>query len=270
MSYIKPTKNEAIILHHLGLGDHFLCNGMVRYISSLYTKIILVVKYNNYYTVKKLYNDISNIEYYKVKNDEEFSIFVFNKEYYKNIYDLYYSGVYSQNYVNTSIFPFSFYDDINIPRSIMWTHSYIPILNSSKELYNELINDISGEKYVFMHNNTSFGDIYTADNALNKLNINKDDILIINSHTNIYEKTHKFYEIAEKYCKKDIMDYTIIIENAYYNIMSDSSFFCMTNFLKCKYSNNYLITREIIYDHIYNINICKNIGTKFSHIFLNK
>ena len=69
MNIIEPTKNEAIILTHLGLGDHFLCNGMVRYLAQFYEKVYVVVKYNYYETVKKLYSDMSNIDFMKVNNN---------------------------------------------------------------------------------------------------------------------------------------------------------------------------------------------------------
>lgn len=58
-----------ILHHHLGLGDHFVCNGLVRYIYQNKDKnIILVVKKNNYKTVEALYSDL-NIKYMLVDSD---------------------------------------------------------------------------------------------------------------------------------------------------------------------------------------------------------
>ena len=49
-----------IIHHHLGLGDHFVCNGLVNYFSKL-EKIDLICKKRNEPTVKTLYQDNNNV-----------------------------------------------------------------------------------------------------------------------------------------------------------------------------------------------------------------
>ena len=63
--------NHLYIHHHLGLGDHFVCNAIVR---KLYKTnkflIILAVKPNNIETVKSLYKDI-NISFDIINNDIE-------------------------------------------------------------------------------------------------------------------------------------------------------------------------------------------------------
>ena len=43
---LENIKNKKFILHHhLGLGDHFVFNGMVNYISKQYDKIYIPAKY---------------------------------------------------------------------------------------------------------------------------------------------------------------------------------------------------------------------------------
>lgn len=56
--------------HHLGLGDHIVCNAIVRNMYKQYGKIMLAVKNHNYISVKNLYSDL-NIEFHKVNSDEE-------------------------------------------------------------------------------------------------------------------------------------------------------------------------------------------------------
>ena len=54
-------KKETIILHHhLGLGDHLICNGLVNVLSKKY-KIYLISRYKNYDSVKHLYSDNDQI-----------------------------------------------------------------------------------------------------------------------------------------------------------------------------------------------------------------
>lgn len=49
--------DEIMIAHQSGLGEFFICNGLVNYFSQCYKKIYLPVSVNNYPTVKHLYSD---------------------------------------------------------------------------------------------------------------------------------------------------------------------------------------------------------------------
>jgi hypothetical protein len=63
--------NEIYILHHLGLGDHISCHGIVRYFCEQYKKVYLFVKEHNFENVRFMFNDIKNIEF--IKGDDEFA-----------------------------------------------------------------------------------------------------------------------------------------------------------------------------------------------------
>jgi hypothetical protein len=56
--------------HHLGLGDHIIRNGLVRYLSDN-NFIKLFCKEHNYDNVKLMYSDSDNIDIIKVYNDAE-------------------------------------------------------------------------------------------------------------------------------------------------------------------------------------------------------
>lgn len=57
-----------MIHHHLGLGDHIICNGLVRFLSKE-KGITLAVKHNNLANVARMFKDLS-IEYYLIDKDE--------------------------------------------------------------------------------------------------------------------------------------------------------------------------------------------------------
>lgn len=57
-----------MIHHHLGLGDHIICNGLVRFLSKQ-IGVTLAVKYNNLANVARMFKDLS-IEYYLINKDE--------------------------------------------------------------------------------------------------------------------------------------------------------------------------------------------------------
>jgi|15BtaG_2_1085339.scaffolds.fasta_scaffold08133_3 hypothetical protein len=60
---------ELCIHHHLGLGDHFVCNGLVHEISKKYSKIHLPAKKHNFDTVDCLYKDWDNIFVFEVTDE---------------------------------------------------------------------------------------------------------------------------------------------------------------------------------------------------------
>ena len=55
---------RLIIHHHLGLGDHFVCNGLVRFIidKNNYEQYYIPAKEQNFLTVKEMYSDLNNVE----------------------------------------------------------------------------------------------------------------------------------------------------------------------------------------------------------------
>lgn len=57
------------IHHHLGLGDHIVCNAIVRRYCKEMQEVILAVKERNFQSVEKLYEDLDNIDYHVVESD---------------------------------------------------------------------------------------------------------------------------------------------------------------------------------------------------------
>jgi len=62
--------NSVVLYHHLGLGDHFVCNGLVHQVSKDFDSIYLPCKVSNYPTVKYLYSESPKINIFKIHNDE--------------------------------------------------------------------------------------------------------------------------------------------------------------------------------------------------------
>ena len=61
---MKNSKN-LIIHHHLGLGDHLVCNGLVNEISKT-RKIFLICKMHNYFAVRHLYKENKNVSVFPI------------------------------------------------------------------------------------------------------------------------------------------------------------------------------------------------------------
>lgn len=62
--------SSIFIYHHLGLGDHFICNGIVRALAEKFDKIHLFCKHHNVMTVAQMYEDI-NVELIPVNDDND-------------------------------------------------------------------------------------------------------------------------------------------------------------------------------------------------------
>ena len=65
--------NKYYIHHHLGLGDHLDCNGMIRYIQKKVGKKVCVFSKSNYYSmIEYMYRDTEDIEVIKIGKDDEY------------------------------------------------------------------------------------------------------------------------------------------------------------------------------------------------------
>jgi len=249
------VKKKAFILTHLGLGDMVNCIGLVRYLSTVYDELLVVCKKVYYNNVKMLFENDKTINFYLCNDFQEISPRAgCDMENFKKIvdgYDLYLSGPMNKLYdlVKKSgelitgnfngILPYCFYEDCGLSPQIYREYSFIPTVYQSVKLYNEVKNIC--EKYVVIHKNCSLGNIFELEEIVTNININ--ETLVINIDKNIYEKEHKYYEIAEKCVLKPILHYVDLIENSCMNILSDSSMFCLALQLNIKTLNNYYVGR---------------------------
>lgn len=133
---------SVLIHHHLGLGDAFVCNGLVRYVYfNFYPDLTLVVKKNNLETLKNLYADI-DIKFLTVNSDYDVNPSHYS-EYIKIGFD-------------NCIYPFwekSFYDQLKIPYVVRHLFSSFP-RNRKKEIdfFNKIIKN---ENYALCNNSCS-------------------------------------------------------------------------------------------------------------------
>lgn len=72
MFNIKNSKTSSILLyHHLGLGDHIICNGIVREYCKKYNRVAIFSKPHNYTSVAFMFRDLSNLTV--IKGDDKFA-----------------------------------------------------------------------------------------------------------------------------------------------------------------------------------------------------
>jgi len=171
-----------LIHHHLGLGDHVICNGLIRFLSGK-EDIKLFCKTQNEFNVKLMYSDNSNINIISVYNDFEAERIVNGSRNYIRL------GVgLNHNYPRDMETQWDkvFYHQIDIDFYHSWT--------SFK--YNKPIsqNPVPSKPYIFLCNQGSDGidrlDYTKIDHSLQKVYSNSgnffDNIDLIQNATEIH------------------------------------------------------------------------------------
>lgn len=175
--------NNIIIYHHLGLGDHLICNGLVREICNDKNNLfILPAKTNNFETVKFMFRDINNLTIIAVNGDECVNQLSSEKKCKTMVIGHQFLNPYKK-------FDKSFYDQLEINFDKRWFSFFV------QRDYNREI------------------DLY------NKFNINNDFIFVHDDSDRGMEIDHKYIQNknvikADRKKTNIIFDYLTILENA--------------------------------------------------------
>ena len=143
--------------------------------------------------------------------------------------------------------PFDFYKHVNINPNFYWEYFYIPTSKDSIKHYEKITNI----DYIFMHNSSSNGEVFSVEEVEKKFKINKNNILIINPNKNIYDINHKFYYYAEQFVWLPLKYYIDTIINANKIFLADSSFFCLSINLPIKTTECYYMSRSFDYTNLF-------------------
>ena len=204
------------IVHHLGLGDQMVMNGLVRHLSEK-GKVIIIVKESNRETVEFMYRDINivKIEYVKTtdpietwskvdRNTKVIALATYGME--TNIWE-YLSHIFNWThipYLQAKVNPMYMYTKFRVDRE----HT------KEDELYKKLVKG----KYIFVHDQGSSNK--TCINLITELDIIRPSMDI-----------------------KNIFDYLKIIENAEEVHCINSSFGVMIELTGIAKGKRYLHTR---------------------------
>jgi hypothetical protein len=244
---------KAFFIGHMGLGDHLTCLSIIRYLATIYDEVKVACKSKNYNNLKLFFSDDPTITFHQIEELKDICVHHdCPEDKFLEIvkgYNIYSCGSHNiQKDSDIYDIPFSFYEDVCMPYRIFWDYFYIADMKESKELYSKVV-DIP---YVFIHNGTSIGKVFDADNIKTRFNIDKNTILFINPNENVYKSDHKFYSLAQEFINKPLSYYKDIIINANSIFVTDSSFFCLAMNLEVKTDQCYYISRNgTDYNYIY-------------------
>ena len=157
---------DSILYHHLGLGDHFICNGIVREYAQNCDKLFLPCKSHNLITVRAMYEDLKKIIPVAVENDQEASHWIYNS-------CLPCVAIGFNNLNQAEPFDQQFYKLAKVPFEKRWKNFFCPRSPRETRLFDDLY---ISSGYAILHEDSSRGySINRSKIALPIIEISKRD-----------------------------------------------------------------------------------------------
>lgn len=153
--------SSVLLLHHQGLGDHFMCHGIVREYAKKYDRVGIFSKPNNLTSVRFMFRDLPNIEIYSGMDEDArrhifLNKFKLGKSRYQKVVII---GFENLNRESGEQLEKQFYRLAGVPFEKKWDSFYIDRDQSrEQELYKKIIEQ---EPYIFVHDDSR----YPIDNA---------------------------------------------------------------------------------------------------------
>lgn len=132
------------IYSHLGLGDHIICNGLVRHYCELYGEVSVFCKPINYNNVSYMYRDNNNIKVLPIGEDYDVNNFILSNNIIKDTIIVGFGRAHS------SKFDDEFYKSVNLPFEYRFSKFFL-LRDYDKE--NEILKTLNptNEPYIFIH-----------------------------------------------------------------------------------------------------------------------
>jgi len=224
-TYKKSKISKALVYTHLGLGDMFLINGAVNYLTTLYNEVHLVCKKQNKDVMEDMYSDNPSVKLLIMNGEQDMAPWPSKAQSYINEgFDIKSGGEFSMKLLKKIYdYPNSYYDDMNIDRSVRKSYFHVPRRPQSKKLFKAF----KGRPYIVVHQQYSNGEIPIVYKLLKE----GETRLIINLNKNVVDlaKDPEGHAIAESYVNRKLFtDYVDLLENAEELHLLDSSIYCFT------------------------------------------
>jgi hypothetical protein len=211
--------NSIYIYHHLGMGDHILCNAIIRTYTEQYDKVYNFAKPRFANNVMYMYRDLSNVKIIPAEmvNVQTFMNFSPNNNYLilghtAEYFEKFNNGIYKH-------FDEGFYIMANIPYSYKYDKFYLQRdLDSEKNTYYNILGLKDNEEYVFIHEDPDRNRLVKKEYINNKL------------------KTIR----SSDYKNINIFDFIYTIENAKEVHVMNSSFSCLIDTMQLKVNKLFL------------------------------
>jgi hypothetical protein len=137
---------DNIIYHHLGIGDHIICNGLVRNFYKKNNSIDLFCYDYNEANVKYMYRDLKNLNTIPVSSDQEANLIILKNN--LNVLKVGFENLHKNGSFQS--FDIEFYEIANLPFSCKFDDFYLE-RDFEKEL--SILDSLNPNKdpYIFIH-----------------------------------------------------------------------------------------------------------------------
>ena len=182
--------NEFVLYHHLGLGDHIICNGLTNYLSKKYKKIYMPVFDRNYKNLSYLYSENESVELFKIPDEDEISSIIS----FANIKNLQVLKVGFEE-IGKQSFNTAFYNQLMIDYSVSFDYFYLP-KNTDDEL--KLTEHLMN--YYNISNPNNFSLIHaTSSRATHPLRrVERNDEIFVEKESDIFKNIFLYRDLISK------------------------------------------------------------------------
>ncbi len=213
------------IHHHLGLGDHLDCNGMVRFIQKKLDKKVCVFSKSNYYSmIEYMYRDTNDIEVIEISKEDEYGdvrrIVAENSGEILTVGHGHYPGKQAELQQNKNCWEF-FYEQVGIDYDVRYTHFHVQRDEQEEQRVFDKLNP-NNEPFIFIHEDAARGFTLDRKHFLDKnLKIIENDVT-----ENIFHFTKILEEAQEIHCMessfKTLIDFYCKQDNIFYHDIRES------------------------------------------------
>ena len=255
---------KILVLHHLGLGDHFVMNGFIHLLleNEAPSELLLVVKKHNLQTVQKMYDGYPVVKFYEIKDLDD----LYPKDDpMKKIGDLIKDGYgylgfgshgSDKNYLDLDVsWAACFYKQYGINPSLRWhMFKYPKNMDGSFQLVEKIIKEV-GSNYIIIHDDPSRGFGLNTKHILKQLKQDGHDkipIVYLGKNRYIYPLIDNTVSPVLNFETETLYDYCHLLANATACHMMDSSVALLLDFLpdtkegQKRYMHEYAKVGEIL------------------------
>lgn len=176
------------IYHHLGLGDHIVCNAIVRITCSENINVTLFCYHHNFKSLKFMFGDINNLTILPFHSDGEILNYIQSNNLHNQTLKIGFEKM--GKYYHTHSFDEAFYQIANIPFSLRFEKFHVERnLEIEQYVYTQL--NPTNEDYIFVHDDTDRGFSINQSKYRQDLKVIQND-----KRFNIFEML-KIYENAK-------------------------------------------------------------------------
>jgi len=214
---------------HMGLGDHIICNALVRHLAKE-DPIIVPVKMHNFISVKFMFSDNENIHVMPFSGDNDTDIYCKHiaAAGIKVIWNGHLGPSKKAWEESNSNFDRKFYEQAEVDFNLRWDGFKIPENSFDwKKLFHLRFPDIEPADYIFLHNTSS-----TEVRQINEKYLQHDLIFVPD------------IEFTD-----NIFDYVGLLENAKEVHCINSSFICLADSLNLRGELHYHFLPKDIYSY---------------------